>query len=325
MAKSMWETMTEPAILQTQPTLDQERHRKTALLGALGAVVFWGGSFAATKIVLREVSPVTVVWIRFAMGLPIMGLTLLRRGLWAWPRAREWGLFALLGFLGIAFHQWLQSTGLVTSRATTTGWIIASMPVCIALLGWLVLGEKLRRYQMAGIAVALLGVITVVSQGDFRRLALGRLSAPGDALILLSAPNWAVFSVISRRYLQRYPAVYMLFYVMALGWAMTSVHFLLGPGFSEIPRLSPRGWLSLLFLGPICSGWAYTLWYGALQVLPASRVGVMLYLEPLVAAALAAALLGEEQTLPLLLGGSVILAGVWMVNRAGGCARKDPA
>ena len=66
------------------------------------------------------------------------------------PRPKDWPYFALLGFLGITFHQWLQSTGLVTSQATTTGWIVASMPIFIAILGWLVLKEKLNWLQALG-------------------------------------------------------------------------------------------------------------------------------------------------------------------------------
>ena len=53
------------------------------------------------------------------------------------PNRQDLAYFALLGFLGITFHQWLQSTGLETSAAATTAWIVATIPVFTALLGWL--------------------------------------------------------------------------------------------------------------------------------------------------------------------------------------------
>ena len=78
-----------------------------------------------------------LVWIRFAMGVLFMGaLVLLRRQLVP-LRGRDLAYFSLLGCLGIAFHQWLQSNGLVTSQATTAGWVVATTPLFIALLAGL--------------------------------------------------------------------------------------------------------------------------------------------------------------------------------------------
>jgi drug/metabolite transporter (DMT)-like permease len=107
----------------------------------------------------------------------------------------------------------------------------------------------------------------------------------------------------------------MMLYVMALGWLFTSVLFLSGPGLSEVAHLSTDGWLAVVFLGVVCSGLAYIFWYDALQAVAASQVGVFLYLEPLVAVAVAAVILAEPLLWASLLGGGSIMAGVWMVNR----------
>jgi drug/metabolite transporter (DMT)-like permease len=79
--------------------------------------------------------------------------------------------------------------------------------------------------------------------------------------------------------------------------------------------LSPRAWFALLFLGLFCSGVAYIFYYDALKAIPASRVGSLIYLEPLVTMGCAAAMLGEAPGEAMVLGGVAILAGVWMVNR----------
>src|SRR5512138_3212415 len=89
-------------------------------LEATFAVVMWGASFIATKVALRDLAPVTVVWLRFAIGVLILfTITILRHQLTI-PSRQEMLYFSLLGFLGITFHQWLQSTALVTSQASTT-------------------------------------------------------------------------------------------------------------------------------------------------------------------------------------------------------------
>jgi drug/metabolite transporter (DMT)-like permease len=296
------------------------KSRSLAYLEVTFAVLAWGASFIATKIALRDVAPVTVVWLRFAMGVAILGMAVAARRQFAIPVLKDLAYFALLGFIGITFHQWLQSTALQTSQASTTAWIVATTPIFIALLAWLFLHEKLGWQMALGIGLAAFGVLLVVSGGDFTAFSGGRFGAPGDILILASALNWAVFSVLSRRGLQTHPATRMMFYVMAIGWLFTSVQFFLGPSLADISRLTFDGWLGIGFLGIFCSGLAYIFWYDALQALPASQVGAFLYLEPLVAVFVAALVLGEPLLWASLLGGLIILVGVWLVNRRGGQA-----
>lgn len=289
--------------------------KQSAYLKALFSVTVWGASFIATKYALREVSPVTVVWLRFLIGVIVLGLLVVMRRQFAFPKANEIPLFLLLGFLGITFHQWLQSNGLLTSDASTTGWIIATGPVFMALLGWLFLQEKLGWRRVGGIALAGLGVITVISKGNLGAVLAGSFGAPGDWLILASSPNWAVFSTVSRSALERHPAARMMFFVMLFGWLLTSIQFFGGGFQAEIALLTRPGWLGIGFLGLFCTGLAYFFWYDALKVLPASQLGVFLYFEPLSSVAVAAALLNEPVTAASMLGGAVILFGVWQVNR----------
>jgi drug/metabolite transporter (DMT)-like permease len=286
------------------------------ILEAIFTVVVWGGTFIATKIALQEVSPATIVWLRFAMGVVILGATVFLRRQFAVPQRNEWAYFALLGFIGVTFHQWLQANGLKTAQATTTAWIVASTPVFIALLGWLVLKEKLGWLRVGGIALAAMGVLAIVSNGNLGALFSGREGTIGDLLVFISAPNWAIYTVLSRRELERHPAARMMFYVMLFGWVFTTVWiFGFGPGLSEISRLDAKGWVAILLLGIFGSGFAYIAYYDALQVLPASQLGVFLNIEPLVTTLLAAALLGEPITFIVLLGGAVILLGIYLVNR----------
>ena len=285
------------------------------LLEATFAVIVWGGSFIATKIALQDVSPATIVWVRFAMGVVILGAAVAARKQFSFPNRSEWGYFALLGFLGIAFHQWLQSNGLITSEASTTAWIVASTPIFMALLGWLILKEGLNLPKTGGILLAALGVLLVVSDGDLSAVSIGEFGAPGDALILISSVNWAVFSILSRRGLRKYPAAGMMLWVMLFGWLFSSALFFVKAGLPELAQLTVNGWLAVAFLGIFCSGLAYMAWYDALQALPAAQTGAFLYIEPLVTIIVAAVVLAEPITGASLFGGGIILFGVYVVNR----------
>ncbi len=293
------------------------RHiNRFAYIEALFAVIVWGGTFIATKLALQEASPATLVWLRFGMGVLILGATAALRRQFALPSRAEWGYFALVGFIGVTFHQWLQATGLQTAAATTTAWIVATIPVFTALLGWLFLKERLTFLRIFGIGLAAMGVLVIVSRGDLAALAAGDFGTPGDFLILISALNWAVFSILSRRGLERHPAARMMFYVMALGWLFASIWlFGFGPGWSEIPHFTLNGWGNILVLGILGSGLAYIAWYDALQVIPAGQLGAFIYVEPLVTMVMAAFLLGEAITVVSIIGGAATIVGVYLVNR----------
>lgn len=285
-------------------------------LEALFSVVVWGATFIATKIALRDVSPATIVWMRFAMGVVILGSAVVLRKQFAIPDKSEWLYFALLGFLGVTFHQWLQATGLQTSKATTTAWIVATTPVFIAILGWMALKEKLTLVQILGIAFAAFGVLLIVSKGNIPALFAGTEGNPGDILVFISAVNWAVYTILSRRELARHPATRMMFFVMLLGWLFTNVWiFGFGPGLSEILKLTSASWTAILVLGVLGSGFAYLTFADALQALPAAQLGVFYNIEPLVAAFVASLFIGEAITFISMLGGVIILFGVWLVNR----------
>jgi len=287
-----------------------------AILKALFAVIVWGASFVATKVSLQYVAPTMVVWLRFSMGVIILGFATALNKQFELPRGKDWGYFALLGFLGITFHQWLQSTGLVTAQATTTGWIVASTPIFMALLGLVFLHEGLRWEQVFGIVLATVGVLVVITKGDISALGYGGFGAKGDILVLLSAPNWAVFSTLSRSGLKRHPATRMMFYVMTFGWLFTSLLFFFTTSSLEtITKIPVDGWIAITFLGVICSGIAYIFWYDALQSLPVAQTGTFLYIEPVVTVIVAAIVISEPIIISSLLGGLTILIGVWMVNR----------
>ena len=287
----------------------------TAQLKLVAAIALWGGSFIATKLAVGEVSPVVVVWSRFLIGLIILGWFAWRHGELAIPTWKDGLEFAFLGFMGITLHQWLQTSGLLTSEAATTAWIVSTTPVFMAVLGWLFLKERLGFAGSVGIVLATLGVLLVVSKGSLAGMFSGSFGRPGDILILISAPNWAIFSVMSRPALQRHSAIKVTFYIMLFGWLFTSLQFFAGWYWHEFSQLTSTGWIAIAYLGVLCSALSYIFYNDGLQSLPASQVGAFLYLEPLVATLIAAVVLSEHIVLATLAGGVLILLGVWQVSR----------
>jgi drug/metabolite transporter (DMT)-like permease len=279
------------------------------------AVIFWGVSFVATKAVLREVPPVTLIFTRFAIGALV--LFLIVRQL---PPRDAWPSLALMGFIGVFVHQMLQAFALTMTTATNTGWLIGITPIWSAVLSAIVLRERFGFWKVLGLAGGFAGVLLVVTRGDFSARVFGRPSTLGDLLILISTINWAVYTVVGHKIIRRLGPRRTTSGAMLFGVLMLAPFFLAQRGWKQIPNLSTTGWGALLFLAIGCSALGYLFWYGALEHIEASRVAALLYAEPLVTFIAAVLLLGEQVSVITIAGGALVLASVILMQYAPGAA-----
>jgi drug/metabolite transporter (DMT)-like permease len=271
-----------------------------------------------------------LVFIRTSIGILVLALVASSVGYGKTRLNVPWIRLLVLGFLGVAFHQWLQAYALRSTSTTNTGWIIATIPIFVALLGWRFLGERMPTLRILGIGLGALGVATVISGGHPGTLIEGLRGQIGDAYILLSAINWAVFTVLSKRWLfgkvslssQVIEAgsgfvrmIHAMLRLMIIGWAIILPWVIVDQGLGAILHLTGTTIGAMLFLGIACSGLAYIFWYAALTKLEATETSALLYFEPLVTQAVAWSYLGEPMSLGIILGGGVILLGVWLVGR----------
>ncbi|HWW62627.1 MAG TPA: DMT family transporter, partial [Thermoanaerobaculia bacterium] len=262
------------------------------------AVVFWGISFVASKTALREVSPPTLIFLRFVIGAVLL-IAIVRE----LPPRDAWPQLALMGFSGVFVHQMLQAYGLTMTTAMNTGWLIGLIPIWSAILAAIVLRERLGGWKVVGLAAGFVGALLVITRGELSTRILGLPSTKGDLLILLSTVNWAIYSVIGHPTIRRLGPRRATSGAMLFGVVMLTPFFVARAGWREVPHLSATGWLAVLFLGIGCSGLGYLFWYGALEQIEVSRVAALLYAEPLVTFIAAALLLGERVSSVVVIGG----------------------
>jgi drug/metabolite transporter (DMT)-like permease len=285
------------------------------MMAALAAVVMWGVSFVATKAALEELSPVTLIFTRFAMGTAVLFLILKSRGQSPLPPRDAVPALALMGFVGIFLHQMLQVYGLSLTTAIRTGWLIGLIPIWSAVLAAVFLKERFGTRKLFGLILGLGGAIVVISRGRFSSEFLGLPATTGDLLILISTVNWAVYTILGRGTLKRVGSAKASAATMFAGWAMMIPFFAGGAGWRDYVNLSAAGVGAVVFLGIGCSGLGYLFWYAALERIEASQVAAFLYLEPLVTLVAAVILLGEPVVASTVAGGLLVLAGVYSIQK----------
>jgi drug/metabolite transporter (DMT)-like permease len=289
--------------------------RTTARAAAFAAVVLWGLSFVATKVVLREISPITLISTRFFMGAVLLWAILFLRGRNVHIPMAEWRWLTLMGFIGLFVHQMLQAHALKLTSAVNTGWLIGLTPIWSAILAAVMLRERFGPVKIFGLVLGFFGALLVISKGRLSASMLALPATKGDLLILISTFNWALYSVLGYPTIKRLGPLRATAGAMLAGWLMLFPFFVAEKGWSEFVNLTSTGWLAITFLGIGCSGLGYLFWCGALERIDASAVASFLYVEPLVTFAAAVVLLGEPFGPLTIIGGFVLLLGVLLVQR----------
>jgi drug/metabolite transporter (DMT)-like permease len=276
------------------------------------AVTVWGMSFIATKSALLEMKPVVIVFIRQLLGILFLAAVILKqKKSFAIDFKKQKWIFALA--LMACFHLWIQVTGLQWTTASHTGWIIGITPVFMAILGIIFFKEIISSSQITGITVSFIGLLLLVSKGDFTSIDF--IKNKGDVLVIISSMTWSIYSLISKKTTLTLSPVLTTFYLFVIVAILISPFTINQENMNAVMHLSIGGWIWILFLGILCSGAAYTIWAQALSEMSTSRVGAFLYVEPFVTFFGSWLLLNEQITILTLLSGLIILGGVVLVNR----------
>lgn len=283
---------------------------------ALFAVAVWGVSFVATRVALEGLTPFGLVAMRFVMGAVLLASVLALRRRPVLPASADGPACAALGVL-IAVHLLVQAYGLMYTSAIHTGWIIGFIPVTIALAAHVLGRQRLIKSGWAGVAVATAGVLVVTMQSppDFRHARFG------DLLQLSTCLTWTAYTLLAAKPVARCGALRVTLAAF-VGAAVISLAAVSVTGWRSGP-INARVVVALLFLGFVCSGLGYVFWVQGQHEKGPTSVGALLYFEPFFTLAAAIVVLDEPVMLNAVIGGVVVLAGVWLATN--GSRRPPPS
>lgn len=272
-------------------------------------VVSWGWSFVATKIALDYVTPAELLGLRLLLGLPVMGAVIAARRIRFEFAPRE-RITLLAASVVITVHFLIQVIGLKYTSATNTGWIIAIFPLVMAVTSAIFLRERIRRNDIAGIAVATVGIFLLISRGNVSDI--GIIFNAGDWLIIASAHTWAVYSILTRDISRRHNPLAISFVLIAAASGVMLIYMVFTSDFGSFTQIPARGIVALVFLGVAATALAHWFWQEGISRIGAAKAGMFLYLEPLATTALAVPILGETFGVYAAIGSVCVLAGVWI-------------
>lgn len=272
------------------------------------AQLFWATNFIFGARLIDEFTPVELTTYRWLGALPLLLLIAwwLERPNWraAWG---EWKWHLLQAMLGMVGYTLFLYAALETSSSVNAGVISAMSPATITIAAVILLGERVTRLSAVGIALSIVGVLLVVLAGQSG--ASGLAVSIGDLLLVGSVLVWTAYVIVSRRL--RTPPITATAVQVALSVAVL-LPLLAITGAPAQP--TAQGWFGLIWIIIFPSALAYLLWNIAAATLGPSKTGVFLNLLPVFTTIIAIAL-GDVVTVWQIVGGVIVLAGVYLATR----------
>lgn len=290
------------------------------------AVSAWGVTFASTRFLLGDFSPLEILVLRFSIAFA---------ALWAFGRLtgkadcggwrNEW-IFAGMGLSGIVVYQFLENCAICSMNASNVAIVVAFGPLVTAILARTLTADGQFSARFAcGSLMAVAGVAIV----GFEGVHVFSFSLMGMFLAITAMFSWAVYSVLLELANERgVPPLTAV--CRAFGWSLAALAPLVTWRAAQLGDQASCGSLAVVldaaanaarfgrlanlmnvaFLGLVASAASFVLWSAACRDLGVVRVTAALYLTPIAGVVFAAVFLGERVTGLEVLGGAAILAGV---------------
>lgn len=290
---------------------------------ALGfATATWGTAFIAGRYATAVWHPYMVAFLRF-FGASILLYPYMK---WKEPNhpaitAKDWGLFALLGLSGCALYNIFFFIATQKAPIIKSALVIAWNPILICILAAWLLKERITRPHIMGSILATLGVLNIIAKGSIEALLSLRLE-PIDGILFGAIICWAVYSVAGKIVLRKFSSVVSTTYACLFGTLFLFPTAIMTFRWSDFQHANWISWFSILDTAVLVSVISFIMYYHGIRQIGAAKASIFINFMPLSAAILSIWIFKEPMESYLLLGGLLIVVGVYIST--GIFARRSP-
>ena len=279
-------------------------------------VAVWGTTFVWTKLlIINGLSPAQIFTLRFIIAYVLLtGFSLWRgRHKWLSDNWRDELTMMALGLTGGSMYFLTENESLRFTTATNTSLIVCSCPLfAMLIIALFYRSERFSARQVWGSIVALAGMAAVVLNGHF----VLHLSPLGDTLAFSACLCWALYTLLMKPVMGRYPAMFITRKVFFYGILTILPYYIFVPDMPSWDVLTrPDVAVNLFFLGSVASMLCYLTWSWCMKGLGAVVCTNWVYVNPITTIIAAWLILGEQITTYFLLGSVLIIAGMYLSSK----------
>lgn len=274
----------------------------------------WASFHPIAKIILNDVSPLTLSFLRLFFALFFFLPYLAYKKQFTWPDKKDWKYVLVNAAFGAFLAVWLNTTGLQLSTASASAVLVNANPLFVALLAALLLQEKLTRKTLAGLALAFTGILLVLTNGELSWAAKPEYFA-GNLLLLGGAFCIAGAAIAAVPLAKKYKAVQGQFWGILPALAGFLVAWLFLGEWRHLQSISTANWLGLFWIGFVVSGVCWSILFEGIKQVGVVTASSFKLLLPVFAVVYSALFLGEAITPLFVVGMALVLWGLNLVTR----------
>lgn len=290
--------------------------RISAHLALFAVALFYAGNYLIAKTVMNGdfLEPLGFVLLRVSSATLLFWLASLFVKSKRIER-RDWPVFVLCGLTGVAANQSLFFSGLELTTPVHASLIMTTNPILVLVFAYFILRDKVTWRKVLGIAIGFAGALFLVAAGQ--QVVEADEYMLGDTMIFLNATSYALYLVVVKRLIAKYPPLTVIKWVFTIG-----LFFVIPLGFSQLTHtnwelFTMNAWLGVVYVIICVTFLAYLLNIYALQRVTPSTVAFYIYLQPLLASLLSVMFGMDTLNLTTVISGLLIFTGVFLVSDIG--------
>ncbi len=217
-------------------------------------------------------------------------------------KLKDYLTFALMGFIGIFLYRFFFQAALLRMTAQEAYIVNYTWPIFVVIFAWIILKEKIEWRKTVGLILAFLGVVVVITKGNFSELSF---SLSGSIFALLGAVVYGLYSAMGKKQTYEKYTSTTFFFLFAFIFSTITLFM-----FSSIPSLTLGQIVGLLWLGIFTSGLGFVFWLLALKYGDTAKISSIILITPFLSLVFIYFMLGEKILISSIIGLFIIVAGI---------------
>ena len=280
------------------------------------ATLFWSGNFIVGKFAFQtNIPPLSLVFYRWLLVWLIL-LPFTYKEIFKYKDVilNNLPLLFFLGLTSVGLFNSFTYLSLIHTQVINATLFNTAIPAVIILLCFLFKIEKTNKFQILGLIISVLGILSIITKLDLNIL-LSLNFNKGDLIMIGGVITWGVYSTFLKKKKFTLPLLTLVHVICTFGLICVLPQFLYELSQGQVIKIDINLFYTLVFLALFPSIGSYYCWAGAVSIIGANRAGIFLSLIPLFSAVMAIAIFNEQFHFFHLIGAVLIVLGLFLSNK----------
>ena len=280
------------------------------------ATLFWAGNFMVGKYAfLVEIPPLSLVFYRWSLvWIVLLPFTYKEIIKYKDTILNNLPLLFLLGFTSVGLFNSFTYLSLIHTQVINSTLFNTAIPAVIILLCFLLKIEKTNKFQILGLIISVLGILSIITKLDIK-IFLSLNFNKGDIIMIGGVITWGIYSTLLKKKKFTLPLLTLVHVICTFGLICVFPQFFYEFSQGQFIEFNTNLFYILIFLALFPSIGSYYCWAGAVSIIGANRAGIFLSLIPLFSTIMAIAFYKEQFQFFHLIGAILIVLGLFLSNK----------